>query len=198
MPIGYVVNKRYVIDTKYDRYADLDVFKRLAREAGKRGFGCHVTYSAMTRGYCCEIRKYESRFRSQTSEHIYYFTEGHKYGPNPLEAACRAIRQCVPLDPLMLVLLLEAEAVQLGIEIKDRRALENQLERALTSLREVLDTIPIAFYHGDRHIGTHAVGDLRSRPSITVYVDTVNPNHLADMMGFERPDQKHMTLDDDL
>jgi hypothetical protein len=170
MPIGYIVNKRYVIDTLYDRYADLDVSKRIAREASKRGYGCHVYYSATARGYCCEIRKFENKFKH--SAHIYFLTEGHKYGPNPLEAMCRAVRQCIPLDPLMRVLLLEAEAVQLGIEIKDRRAVEDRLERALTDLRAVLDTIPISFWHGDRHIGTHAIGELRGRPiQSLVYIE---------------------------
>lgn len=136
MPIGFVVNKRYAVDTRYDRYAELDVFKRILREVGKRGYGCSVTYSAMTRGYCCEVRKYETKFKN--SANIYYVTEGHKYGPNPLEVLARAVRQSIPLDALLLVLLLEAEVVQLGIEIKDRRALEDELEKALDNLADIV------------------------------------------------------------
>lgn len=136
MPIGYVVNKRYIIDTRYDRYAGLPVFDMLTKEAQKRGYGLHISISAMTRGYLCEVRTFEKPFKN--SAQTYFHTVGHKYAANPLAAAVEAMQACVPPDPLLLVLYLEAEAVQLGIAIKDCRAVEDKLDRALDSLFEVV------------------------------------------------------------
>lgn len=216
MPLGYVVNKRYIIDKRYDRYAALPVFDRLTAEAQKRGYGLHINVSAMTRGYLCEVRTYEKP--SKNSAHTYFHTVGHKYASNPLAAAVAAMQQCVPPDPLLLVLYLEAEAVQLGIEIADRRAVESKLEAALDALFEVVAlgwgyltrqqaiegtwTIEGKNYPGklwftdqsDRFDNKDEMIDLvKPRAKATFTIDEVNPDNLAAAFGVRKPD-----LDDDL
>lgn len=135
MPIGYQKGRSYYVDREYDRHADLDVFKRLHREAGKLGFGGHVTYSAMTRGYCCEVRKLQDL--TPHSVHRYYTTEGHKYAPTPLEATVNAFRQCLPHSPLLAALYLEAEMHLLTEAVSRAR----RLEKALDELEAVIDLI---------------------------------------------------------
>lgn len=132
MPIGYIVGNSYRIDAIYDRYAKMPVFKRIVAEAGKRGYGAHVTYSPMNRGYCCEVRKVEPPFKN--SAHRYYQSIGHKYASDPLTATIDALAQCVPSDPLMLVLYLEAQVELLKIEYADRVALEKRLDSVLVQL----------------------------------------------------------------
>lgn len=139
MPIGYQKGRSYYVDREYDRHADLDVFKRLHREAGKLGFGGHVTYSAMTRGYCCEVRKLQDL--TPHSVHRYYTTEGHKYAPTPLEATVNAFRQCLPHSPILAALYLEAEMHLLTEAVSRARRLEkalDELEAVLTDHAESL------------------------------------------------------------
>lgn len=174
MPIGYIKGNTYMIDHNYDRHAGTDIFKMLHREAGKRRYAGRIKFSHMTRGYVCEVIKMQD-FKP-LSAHVYYTTLGHKYAPSPLEATLLAFKECIPADPLMLALYLEAEMHLLN----DAVVTAMKIEGALDMLREVLDSIPITFLQGDTVIGTYTVGELRPPP--------IPKNPMLNLMKYQEGD----------
>lgn len=126
MPIGYIRGKSYVTDRNYDRWGDLDCFKRLHQRAGVLGFGCKMSFSYAARRYCAEPFKLET---FKHSAQRYFTTLGHKYGENPLEASLRAYRQCLPFDALMWAIMLECEAQLLKEAVDRARKIESVIEQ---------------------------------------------------------------------
>lgn len=173
MPIGYIVGKQYRINTDYDRWSKLDIYQKILQVAGERGYSAFISYSHIGRNYTAEIKKHH---RYAPKGDLYFISTALKNDASPLLALMAALRSAfekdpVPFDAYMRVLFLEGEAAELTLTIAKVRAreekaaaLEKKLSDALTALRYVLDAIPVTFMHGDTVIGTHKIGDLRSKP----------------------------------
>lgn len=135
MPIGYSHGKQYVVDKRYDRYAEMPVFREIVKVGMKAGYGAHIYFSHITRNYCCEVRKLNQRF--QGSGNVYWVTAGHKYADTPLEALTLAFRECVPHTPYLAALYLEANWSLLVEAIRQHQ----RLDRALDDLNDIIARI---------------------------------------------------------
>ena len=145
MPIGYIVGKQYRLDYNYDRYAALDVWKRLVREAMSREISVEIKYSHIGRNYMCEA-KHLTKF--EKSGNYYFISLSLKHDSSPLGALVLALqdafftKEMPGYDDLMSVLFLEAEITLLGMAWDDAVAREKRqsekISKALDALADCL------------------------------------------------------------
>lgn len=147
MPIGYIVGKQYRVNTEYDRWAKLEVFRLILRAATQRGYGVFTTYSYIGRNYSAEIKTYR---RYKEGGDPLLCSIALKSADTPLAAMCDALKEVLAKHPehddlYMRVLFMEAEAAELAITLervrereKKEAAVEKKLSDALDTLFEVL------------------------------------------------------------
>ena len=133
MPIGYIVGKQYKLDYNYDRYARLDVWSLILRNASLRGYGLDVKYSHLGRNYSAEVKKMD-----KIKDHWFLFSRSLKHESNPMSAMIAALIAADVTDAHMMALYLEGELEALRIAWGD--AVEREAQQA-AKINRVLDAL---------------------------------------------------------
>lgn len=147
MPIGYIVGNQYRLDRNYDRYAVLDVWKKLVRQLSLQQITVDVSYSFIGRKYNCELKRLT---RFEKSGNWYGIPINLTSDHSPLGAMTAALRDAM-IDnpeigtPLVRVLILEAEVTLLAWAVKRALAQEAQIAAMLKQLEAALDLIEIDY-----------------------------------------------------
>lgn len=146
MSLGYQKGRFWVPDERHAAYADRDGYKTLMTANVLAGFGTNVEYSHNAKTYMAEIVTIE-RFAS--SQRPYVIKHNNAYGPHPMIALTRAIRESGRASALCLACCLEIECWVLLETVRDAKAkaewrarVREKIETVLSDLGSILDLVP--------------------------------------------------------
>lgn len=124
MSLGYMRGNTWVIDTRYQAYAESELYRKLVSAAAKAGFGWKCEYSYSAKQYTAEI---ETLHRHAPGRYSIVSHE-NAFDPHPMTALTSVIRKHGTSDLLVAALCLELDVSVIREKLLPIRALETALE----------------------------------------------------------------------